>query len=89
MSTLQEVQASLDALSAKVDSDAAQAAEAVGLLQALTVTISDLRAQLDANAPVTKVQLDALGAQVVDIAARLTASDDTLASGIAGATPAP
>ena len=87
MSTLQELQAGLDALSVKVDADAAQSAQAVTLLQALTATIADLKSQIGAGTPVTQAQLDALTAQVTSITGKLQASDDLLAGGLTAATP--
>ena len=89
MSTFQDVQAAIDALEAKVDADAAQSAEAVGLLQALTASIADLKAQVAAGTPVSQAQLDALAARIPTITDKLSASDALLASGITAATPTP
>ena len=101
MSTAQELQDAIDALTArateaKADADrhAAATDQAVGLLQALTAKISELAAagpQL-----ITQAQLDALSTQAGDAIAVMDAANTTrdaadaaLGQGVADNTPAP
>lgn len=101
MSTAQELQDALDALTArateaKADADrhAAATDQAVGLLQALTAKIAELAAagvQL-----ITQAQLDALSAQAGAAIATMDAAnvtrdaaDAALGQGVADNTPAP
>jgi hypothetical protein len=70
MTTLQELQDKQDALvaaAAEAKADAARqrqvADQGIGLMQAQSAAIADLRAQLAAGVAITQAQIDALGAK--------------------------
>lgn len=101
MADITQLQAKIDALTAAAAADkvasAASAAKvdtAVGLLQALSASIADLKAQLAAGNAITQDQVDALTAKaetgLADLtasAATETAADAALDAGVAANTP--
>lgn len=80
---------------AAAEAQAAKIDNAIGLLQALTATIADLRAQLADGAAITQPQIDALTEQVTSALGTLgqsavtdAASDAALDGAVAANTPA-
>jgi hypothetical protein len=101
MLDITQLQAQVEALTAAASADKAAAAAsaakvdtAVGLLQALSASIADLKAQLGAGNAITQADIDALTAKasaaLTDLtasAATETAADAALDAGVAGNTP--